>query len=275
MPRDYDRILKENIGLFFLSLAERHLGLRLRKVEELKDQFHRTLEREPDFLRRVEDLGGHAFILHLEFQTRDESRMRFRMQEYHALLQQRYRLPVRQFVLFLGQQPSRMINRLKPEERYEGFDLLAIGSLPSDKLLDSDIPEEIILALLSDFGPEAPDTVIRRILQRLQQLSQDPLVLERYVHQLRVLARLRNLSTSLKTNLEAMDISFDIKKDAFYQEGRQEGRQEGHQEGEYQRALKSARKGLQKGLGVEDVAEISDLPLDTVRQIARELGLEP
>ena len=271
MPRDYDRILKENIGLFFLRLAERHLGLQLRKVEELKDKFQRTLEREPDFLRLVQDTRGQAFILHLEFQTRDEPRMRFRMQEYHALLQQRYRLPVRQFVLFLGQQPSRMLTQLKPEERYKGFNLLPIGSLPSDELLDSDIPEEIILALLSDFGPETPDTVIQRILQRLQQLSPDPLVLERYVHQLRVLARLRNLSTPLKTKLEAMDITFDIKKDAFYQEGRQEGRQEG----EYQRALKSARMGLLEGLSIEQAARINELPLETVRQIALELGLEP
>ena len=68
-----------------------------------------------------------------------------------------------------------------------------------------------------------------------------------------------------------MDITFDIKKDAYYQEGRQEG----HQEGKHQQALEAARKGLKKGVDIEDDAYISGLPLETVRQIARELGLEP
>jgi hypothetical protein len=60
VSHSYDRIFKENIGLFFLALIERHLGLRLQSVEELKDKFQRTLEREPISCARSRISTGNA-----------------------------------------------------------------------------------------------------------------------------------------------------------------------------------------------------------------------
>lgn len=48
------------------------------------------------------------------------------------------------------------------------------------------------------------------------------------------------------------------------QEGRQEGRREGRQEGDIERAKKTARNMLRRGTPVKDVAEILELPLDTI-----------
>lgn len=47
-------------------------------------------------------------------------------------------------------------------------------------------------------------------------------------------------------------------------EGRQEGRKEGRQEGDIERAKKTARNMLKRGTSVKDVAEILELPLDTI-----------
>ncbi len=152
MANDYDKILKENIAIVFLPLAEKYLGIRIGRTEELKDKLQTTIEKEPDFIRVVETDGGEKFILQLEFQSVDEEGMIYRMQEYYGLLRRKYGLPVKQFVVYLGRKPSRMQTRLAPDEVFEGFTLTSLREYSHERLLASDVPEEIILAILSDFG---------------------------------------------------------------------------------------------------------------------------
>lgn len=99
MANDYDKILKENIATVFLPLAEKYLGIRISKTEELKDKLQTTIEKEPDFIRVVETDGGGKFILQLEFQSVDEEGMIYRMQEYYGLLHRKYGLSVKQLVV--------------------------------------------------------------------------------------------------------------------------------------------------------------------------------
>ncbi len=126
MANDYDKILKENIATVFLPLAAKYLGIRIVRSEELKDKLQTTIEKETDFIRIVETDGGEKFILHLEFQSVDEEGMVYRMQEYYGLLRRKYRLPVRQFVIYLGQKASVMQTQLGPEEVFTGFTLRSL-----------------------------------------------------------------------------------------------------------------------------------------------------
>jgi predicted house-cleaning noncanonical NTP pyrophosphatase (MazG superfamily) len=87
MSKQYDKILKENIGNFFITLSEKYLGIKITKSEEFKDKLQTTLEREAVFLRLIYNQDGEQSISHLEFQTDNERDMVFRMQEYHAILQ--------------------------------------------------------------------------------------------------------------------------------------------------------------------------------------------
>jgi len=162
LANDYDKILKENIATVFLPLAEKYLGVRIGKTEELKDKLQTTIEKEPDFIRVVETEGGEKFILQLEFQRVDEEGMVYRMQEYYGLLRRKYGLPVKQFVVYLGRKPSRMQTRLAPDEVFEGFALTSLREYSHERLLKSDVPEEIILAILSDFGAKSRRKCSRR-----------------------------------------------------------------------------------------------------------------
>ena len=118
MSNDYDKILKENIASLLLPLTEKYLGIRINDSQELKDKLQTTIEKEPDFLRIVRTHTDEEFVLHLEFQTRDEEGMVYRMQEYYGLLRRKHGLPVKQFVIYLGKRTSRMVSQLPPGEVY-------------------------------------------------------------------------------------------------------------------------------------------------------------
>ena len=264
MANDYDRILKENIAEVFLPLSEKYLGLRIVRSEQIREKLQTTIEKEPDFIRIVETDSGLRLILHLEFQTSDEEGMVYRMQEYYSLLRRKHRLPVRQFVVYLGRQPSRMQTTLPPEEIFTGFGLASLHDQPCQTLLDSEVPEEVLLAILADFEGRQPSEVLGLIIERLRQLSGQEIVLRKYIRQLSVLARLRNLSQQTKDQINKMALTYDIKQDAFYVEGVQEG----SHEKERRVVLRMLRD---KTLTVEKIAELAEVPVDYVHQLQQEM----
>ncbi|HAA15916.1 MAG TPA: hypothetical protein DCE41_31080, partial [Cytophagales bacterium] len=69
--------------------------------------------------------------------------------------------------------------------------------------LSSEVPEEIVLAILMDFPPEEADGVISSILSKLQLLTHDEATLKRYIQQLMILSRLRKLDTATEKKVEA------------------------------------------------------------------------
>lgn len=73
MPNDYDKIIKENFDELFPHLLKVVLGLSLPHLEDLKDKFQITLERELDNLKiAVHDDPALNYGLHWEIQTSDE-----------------------------------------------------------------------------------------------------------------------------------------------------------------------------------------------------------
>jgi hypothetical protein len=73
------------------------------------------------------------------------------------------------------------------------FTLTSLRDYSYERLLASDVPKEIILAILSDFGGKKPAEVLKRILGKLKELGGEEIALRKYFRQLSVLARLRNL----------------------------------------------------------------------------------
>jgi predicted transposase YdaD len=64
-----------------------------------------------------------------------------------------------------------------------------------------------------------------------------------------------------------MPLNYDIEKDSLYLKGREKGREEG----DHLRSIKTAENCLRKGLKPEVTAEISELPLSEVLEIASTL----
>ncbi len=212
----------------------------------------------------METETGEKFILHLEFQSVDEEGMVYRMQEYYGLLRRKYQLPVKQFVIYLGQKPSKMQTQLAPEEVFTGFTLQSLRDYDYLTLLSSDVPEEIILAVLSNFKGKKPAEVLKGILGKLKEKAGEEITLRKYIRQLSILARLRNLTKETQKQVTDMGLLYDITKDYLYQEGLEKGQQE------MQRKM-IVTMLEDKTLSPEKIAEFAHVPLEYVQQVAEEL----
>src|SRR5258708_14234515 len=97
----YDKILRENIEAALPGLIRNLLGIHAAHTEELPDDIQHTKERKPDVLKKVTDKNGETFVLHIEFQVKDEPKMVFRMTEYYIMLLRRYELLAQQYVIYI------------------------------------------------------------------------------------------------------------------------------------------------------------------------------
>ena len=191
------------------------LGISIKETHEIKDKIQKTIEREFDFLKIIVDQDGKKSILHLEFQTTNDSKMIYRMAEYKAILIRKYELPVRQVVIYLGLEKPKMRTQLPEEEQITGFELQDIRDFSTQSMLDSEIPEGIILSILTDYEKADAEKVIEEIIYKLQQASKSESELRKSIKQLLVLSRLRKLEEKIEQKVNDMPITYDIKTDGL------------------------------------------------------------
>ena len=270
MYNKYDKIFKENLEEIFLPLAKRLLGIESDRMIEIPDDLQVTKELFPDFLKKVlHDINEKDFILHLEFQSADDYGMAKRMLNYYSMLFDRYDLPVMQQVFYLGKGKSKMRNSLLHNNLNFNFGIVSFNSIPYQEFIDSDIPEEMILAILADFTNEKPEKIIRKLLEKIDSLDKGTFYKQRIVNQLEVISGLRNLQPIIVELIpKIMALDYDIRKDLRYQQGMQKGLEEG-----LEKQDKIILALLKKGkLSQEDIAEAAEVPLDYIKKIAEELN---
>ncbi len=162
------------------------------------------------------------------------------------------------------------------------FTLKDVKEYDYQNLIASDIPEEVILAVLSDFQDQPPEEVIRLILERIVKIVPDKLKLQRYLRQLGVLSKLRNLQPLTFKKLDDMPIEYDIQTDYLFlkgkeagaiegvAEGMKEGRKEGRKEGQTAVIVNMLKSGK---LNHAQIAEFTGLSVKKIKQVAHEHGL--
>lgn len=299
-PRDnsYDKIFKENIESLLFPLALKVLGLpEPEGILEIPDDLQYTIERKPDFLKLITDKAGEGlYVLHVECQTTDEPDMLPRMLIYRALLYNRHQLPVRQYVLYLGAKSAKMPHTLEQDDLQFRFHVRSIIDIPYQALLESDTPEEVVFSILGNLSGETPKMVIRQVLSSLRLLVSEPLKLEKFMRQLEVLSKLRNLQKETIELISEMPLRYDLETDIRYlqgkakgaeealltglskgmQEGRQEGRHEGRQEGRHETKREDVKGLLALGLlTVSQIAQALQVSEEFVRTIQNELRMIP
>ncbi len=142
----YDRIFKENAETIFIPLINQLLDIQVRAFRPLKDKLLSTVEREMDFLCEVDTQEGETILLHIEFQTKDDPEMLYRIEEYHGLARRKYRKKTRHVAIYLGTEKHRMRERLREDGQFVSFDVISIHALNTTVLLASQLPEVVILA---------------------------------------------------------------------------------------------------------------------------------
>ncbi len=227
----YDKILRENIEAALPGLIRNLLHIHAVNTEELPDDIQHTKERKPDVLKKVTDKKRETFVLHIEFQVKDEPEMVFRMAEYYIMLLRRYQLRVRQYVIYVGAGNPTMTDHIHSEPMNFKYQMIALSAVNYQLLLRSDNPEEKMLAILADFGGGDPKRTIENIVNQVIATSKGNFSKLRHMRQLRILAQLRNLA---EESLEIMDsIAKKIweENDILYRRGEKKGKEKGMENG--------------------------------------------
>ena len=244
----FDKIIKENIELTILPMLGKLTGIKFEILKRLTEKLQTTTEREADYLAIILDDRENKKLLHLEFQTNPDANMIYRIGEYHGILQRKYKLPILHIVLFLGDESFNGPSRLDHDHIFREFVALDFHKLSYKQLLDSEIPEEVILAVLADFEGHKPSAVFRLIFQKLKSLTNNNQALKKYILQLANLSRLRNLTEEFTQIHEIMPITYDINTDAIYKKGIAIG----------------ATQGIEKGIEKELLTILSNLKKEGV-----------
>lgn len=258
----YDKIIKENLEAVIPGLIKKILGITAIETEELPDDIQRTKERKPDALKKIKDSEGNTFVLHFEFQLVDEPDMIFRMLEYYGLLARNYKLPVHQYVIFLGEKNPKMITGLKWKGINFEYKLFTLNQIDYHIFLESDKPEEIIFGILGDFGNDNPKIVTETLIQRIRETSKDTFSLSKYLTQLRVLSKIRKLDSLIEIIMDSISKYIDEKTDILYIKGKDAGLHEGKKSF----VLYLVEEGEKT---FEQISDIAGVPLSFVQEVAK------
>lgn len=247
----YDKIWRENMEAALPGIIKKVLGIDIVHSENLQHKIQVTKQKEVDFLKKVTDQKGNTFILHIEAQTVAEQFMAYRMLEYRFMITQIYRLPVRQYVLFLGETASGMPAGIDlPDLKYR-YNLIVLNKIPYQLFLSSPYPQEKILAVLGDFGEENAQKVLEQVISETRKVSGTDFAENQYLQQLRVIIQLRNLAKEFNNAMESVAKFFRKEKDPFFIEGelkgKMEGKIEGKVEGKTEGKVEVVRNLLQSG----------------------------
>jgi len=265
MAQDYDKIFRENIEQIIISLARKLFDIDPVTLEEIPDDLQYTIERKPDLLKRVKPGNGKKdYILHMEFQSTDSHKMLKRLLFYYGLLFGDYGLEVLQYVFYIGKKNKpTMPTHIQHTNLQFKYELINIMDIDYELFIHSDRPEDVVVAILCDFKKKSPEYIIDTILDRLQKLNNDELDLSKYVTQLEVLSKLRNLQSLFIDKAAKMPITYDLETDIRYLQGAEANK------------IEAVKRALTlDSFSVEQIAFIQGVPVEEVERIKNDMELD-
>lgn len=250
------------------GIIEKVLKIDVVHSEDLLHKIQVTKQKEVDLLRKIIDREGNIFVLHIEVQTAGEPMMVYRMLEYRVIIAQVHQLPVRQYVLYLGEKGSTMpISIDLPDLKYN-CNLIALNTIHYRLFLSSGYAEEKILAVLGDFGEEEPELVLRSVVSEITSSSQGDFAQNRYLQQLRIIIQLRNLAKEFNKIMETVSKFFKEEKDPFFIKGESKGLQKGELKGKLEGKAEVVRNLLKAGrFTISEIAGFANVEEAFVEEI--------
>lgn len=213
MPNQYDKIVKEIMDSVYMALSKKIIDADFNSVEELSNELHKTREKKTDFLRKIiYPNPAKNYILHVEAQSKDDPNMLYRMQEYHAMIHNKYKLPIVQVVFYFGRGFSKMINSYIYRKNSFHYELISIQEFSYKTFLDSDKSEELILAILADFEDKSKEEIVEMIFSRAKLIVNETNLMGKFVNQIEILSKLRNLDGFIQQftqNIMALDLKIE------------------------------------------------------------------
>jgi hypothetical protein len=225
MANKYDRIVQENFRELTVSLVNRIMDLQQVEIITLPRKIQRTLEREMDGLLRVVGISGEPFLLNLEWQSANDPKMCLRMLLYHALSAIVHELPVIGVVIYIGKEKVDMSVSMESDSLKYNYRLIDMTELNPESFLESDIPEEVIMAVLAGKPKNSHKReIIKKILHKLRLLlCHDNEALHRRLEQFEIIGELRDVQKIIIEEEKNMALTYNIEKDIRYNQGLEKG----------------------------------------------------
>lgn len=268
--QDFDKVLKELFIDLFLPFISEEYGIKKENIGVIDTTVKRTQERRMDFACKV--LGDDEYIIQIEFQTKNDSLIHYRMLDYYEVLARSEDLPVKQLLIYVGKLKMTMKDSIEHPNLKFNFKIANLSEINYHELLDSNLPESVMLAILGDFQNENPKQVIATILDRLRVVVRDDTFLQKCFFRLEILSELRNLEIETIKQIRNMPITgIDIRKTYFYQEVQRLEREHGREEGREEGIEMTAINLLKKGMTIEFVCECTGLSKLRVKELQKKV----
>lgn len=226
---NFDKIMRENLGGLSKRLLASFIPIEVRKIIPVPPRIRKTIiEREADNLFLIKTVELQDFILHLEFQSTNDSEMPLRTAVYNYMTQYAYKIEVMSVVVYLGKERMNMKNTLSSNGSVFTFKLVDIRDMDPALFLESRNPKELILAVLAGSDEKKRKLIIKQIIDKLPLLTKTESRLTELLVQLEIISLLRgkNIQQFVIKQKEIMPIIIDIRQDLRYQQGIKEATSE-------------------------------------------------
>ena len=149
------------------------------------------------------------------------------------------------------------------------YNVISFSDIPYRLLLESNIPEVIVFAILGDLGKTSPKDVAIEAAQRINALETGELKKKKLFKQLRIVSNIRNLAPIIDKIMENITQYFVPERDPWYNKGFQLG--EERAEEKHKHAF-TARLLLKTAHSDDLIAILADVPVAYVAAIKTELA---
>ncbi|MBF0345426.1 MAG: hypothetical protein HQL06_14510 [Nitrospirae bacterium] len=184
------------------------------------------------------------------------------MVRYWLYITQIKRLPIRQYVFYIGNEPLSMPNKIyEPMVKYE-YGLLDMRDVDCEKFLYSERPQEMVISILCNFQTKGVTIYLKELLHRIKGFVREETVRGKYIRQIEVLSQLRDIQGDVSKEVEDMALIFDIEKDIRFKQGLEKGLEQGLLEGiELALDIKFGGQGLALMEKIKDIDDLVSLKL--------------
>ena len=254
-----DLISKEIIKELLKDISKYFLNLDIGdNIVFLDKELQRIEKREADIVAIVDD----EFVIHLEIQNSNDKTMANRMLRYYTDILRITDLPIKQYLIYIGKDKPKFqleINRDLINYKYNFVD---IKNIDCEVLLNQNSPEALVLAILCDFKDKKPKDVIKYIIDKLKDYTDENInQYRKYIMMLETLSTNRNLLKDVK--------EMEMLRTTTYQDlpswhiGYEQGIEQGIEQGK----SKAIKVLAELGLDIDTISKKLEISKDDVLKI--------
>lgn len=257
-----DIILKDITKEAIKDVCKYLLKIDIDDFEFLDIEFAKIESRKADILVKAKDK-----IIHIEFQTKTDKNMIFRMLRYFSEIKFRYpKSEVYQYVIYIGKYNTSMKYELKEHNINFSYELIDMKKIDCKEFLESDNPEAVVVSILCDFKGEDERKVIRQIIERLLKITKNENEFRKCFSILEELSANRDLQDVLQE--EEMALQYLTWEDLpSYRIGMKKGKEAGMQQGLEKAKEEVILNMIKVGMSDDMILKIVNISEDKLNQL--------